>query len=399
METSHAWIEYLNISTSDLEAWKNEAPADVPLLVWCLKEKKIPFDDYATWAKNHYSLPVIRHEFFSNQPSLEDFEPADWSPWMVPLGTWEGLTYIGCVMPPPDPVEGCIYLLADPADLYEVYSTLKESTVSKFIPTPASQENEGEGVDTDESTHYEMPDGLILDLKSPMSSPVSSPEEPEESRELEPEAPEGLTLNFDLPPSLPDAPAESAPAEEEPELTVSRVYEEESPSSEELTAQAETEPPPAAAVAKETSVAMALPEAPLKKWWEEVQKHFAHAVLLKAEQDQFHALWKDGESREQVISLSSSSPSLFRIALRTKKPYHGFVIENEVHSQFFNGIGVSGYPSCVTALLVKGVEPQFIVSFFGFVGNEGEELPSAETLATSLAESLKNAAPTMAQVA
>lgn len=375
MESSFAWIEYLNISPASLDAWKAEAPEDIPLLVWCLKEGKIAFKDYAKWAKNHYSLPVVRHEFFSNHLPLNEVDQRDWSPWMVPVGTWEGLTYIGCVIPPPDPEEGCVYLLADPVDLYKVYSQLEETSIS--------QKPEEEPV-TEETTFHQMPDGLILDLKSPMAPPMepenalSIPEPPHFENEVPmvapaesdsnvPTAPEGLTLILKTP-EEPAAPQPAAPQPAAPQPAA---------------------PQPAAPPSHLKNSKSVIPENALAGWWSEAKNIFTHAVLLKVAGDHFDVMWKDGQSLS-APSLSIKNPSLFRIALRTGKPYHGFVVENEIHSQFFESIGVRGYPSSVTALLVDGTNASFIISFFGFIGKEGMELSLAEALSQQLATSLRN---------
>lgn len=348
MESSHAWIEYLNIPTSNLEEWKAEAPEDIPLLVWCLREGKISFKKYASWAKNHYSLPVIHPEFFSNHPPVENLSAADWTPWMVPVATWESVTYIGCVMPPPDPEEGFVYLLANPMNLCEVYSNLEKH----LEETPQEQE-----VEDLQDSSYQMPDGLILDLKSPMTPPSHSPE--------------GLTLNFELP-----------NAEEVVQAAEPEAAEPEAPPEEELTI-------PFAPPAPKTQANLSLPEAALTGWWKETQQVFSHAVLLEASESGFNVLWKDG-GVAPVVTLSASKPSLFRIALRTEKPYHGFVIENEIHNQFFDHLGAKGYPSCVTALLVEGSkDTRFIACFFGFIGKEGVELNLAESLSKQLNLALK----------
>ncbi len=343
MEPTQDWLDHLNIPTTQLEAWKLEAPEDVPLLVWCLREGKLKFEDYANWAKNHYSLPVIKPEFFSSSPQIEGLESTEWSPWMVPVAIWENLTYIGCVLPPEDREEGFVYLLADPKDLNNFYLRLEEESAS----------------DPKEDTNFNAPEGLILNLPPviPQSSETQSSEieSPQEESSIDVEPPTQVTA------------VESAPA---------------------------VEPPTAVTAIKPQGPTTTLQ---LAEWWNEAQGQFGQAVILKVEQNAFLPVWKNG-SIISLKPLSSETPSLFRIALRTKKPYHGFVVDNPIHqSFFFEELSSKSYPSCVTAILIgEESSEHYIVVFFGYVGADGEELIQAEDLAGKLKSSLKSASQTKA---
>lgn len=338
MELQKTWVEHLQIPQDLLQAWKAEAPEDMPFLVWCLRENKISFKDYSGWAKNHYQLPVIRHEFFTNLTLSSEVDPQSWTPWMVPLGMWEGLTYVGCVIPPPDPEEGYVYLLADPNDLYQAFSKFDHpemTTMTSLAPEQAESEEE----------IPMMPDGLFF-----------SDTPPEVKLDLP---------DFNLPAS---EPAEEAPEPEEVFLgTATRI---------EIPQKSE----PLTAITKVNFLK------PLSGWWSEVEKVFAHAVLVQHDGDQLSAIWKNGQQISGV-EFSSTGPSLFRIALRTKKPYHGFVVENPTHTEFFESVGIRTYPSSVSAFLIES-NPEMIVLYFGYIAEEGAELRMAEAFSENLTQLL-----------
>lgn len=51
--------------------------------------------------------------------------------------------------------------------------------------------------------------------------------------------------------------------------------------------------------------------------------------------------------------ISFESPSLFRVAARTLRPYHGFVVESPAHKVFFKAWGFAALPKHVTAIPVS----------------------------------------------
>lgn len=352
MEASKNWAETLNIPQEKLESWRAEAPEGVPLLIWCLKEGKVEFKDYAAWAKNHYSIPVITSEFFSQYEAPESIELEGWSPWMVPVGTWEGLTYVGCVLPPPDPEEGYVYLLAHPNDLGEVYSQMEKADI---------EESDSDG-----------PAGLLLNLPSLPSM------EPSDKATA---SPAGFTLNI---PSLPSEP-ESAPPPLIPEPQEETIATAVTAIGVKV-AEAKEEPKENTSVTQTALVDNKIVKA-LKGWWVDAEKIFTHAVLVQVVDSELHTVWANGETAKHS-PLTINQPSLFRIAMRTQKPYHGFVIENEVHDEFFlKQLEMKAYPSSVTAIALPN-EASFIVSYFGFIGKEGQELSLAESLTKQLAQPL-----------
>lgn len=362
MENRNSWTEHLNISPAELESWKSEAPGDIPVLVWALREGKISFEAYARWAKGHYELAVLRHEFFTQAAPPPHAEVDQWSPWMVPVAQWESITYVGCVMPPPDPEVGLVYVLAHPKDLEDAYAKLAPSTMD----------------DTVETVSESMP--LPPDMSGfKLSLPDAPVDHPPES--LTAEAPQGFTLNLNLP-ETPDSstPPESLP----PEVPPAEVLQNE----EENLMTAVTQ---MTNVTRMTQVTTAAPHPASTgpalnevQWWEEACQKFAHVLVLDASPDQFTLISQNGASMDGSAFFSAAQPSLFRIAYRTQKPYHGFVVENEIHSAFFKHLAMDTYPNTVTAIAAKGQ----ILVFFG-VKDTGMKDISAES---ELAEAEKLAA-------
>jgi hypothetical protein len=353
MDQADNWADRLNISQEQLKSWQEEAPADTPLLVWCLSAEKISFKEYALWAKNHYGLPILNHDFFSKHPVNLPLEDDHWTPWLVPLAKWENLTYVGCVVPPSDPEENLVYVIAHPKDLEGVYAQLNPSSAPK-----------------ETAVDFEMPEGLVLDpikseptkIETPVSDALS-------------DAPQGLNLDLTAPPPLPTEEAPAAAFEAPEGLSGEDV----------IPTQVNVEAPQAP---EETEAA---PAGDMNQWWEEAQPWFENAVLLQGDEKDLKVTWVNGQPKADGVQLTCSAPNIFRIVLRTKKPYHGFVVENEIHSQFFNSLGLKEYPPVVTALLVQEGDLHQILVLYGFTGEAEEHLEKAEAVAAGLQRVLTSA--------
>lgn len=76
---------------------------DEPLR-WLLAHGHIPGGDYALWAMDEYSLPIVRDEFFSVPADPVFWEAVRsefaWTPSFYPLAEWQGVLLIGCLEPP-----------------------------------------------------------------------------------------------------------------------------------------------------------------------------------------------------------------------------------------------------------------------------------------------------------
>lgn len=334
MESLKTWTDQFNIQPTQLEAWRLEAPEDTPILFWCLTEGKIPFDQYAQWAKENYGLAVLQDSYFENSTILDIKNRVDselvWNPWNLPVGTWDGSTFIGCVEPPSEPLPNSVYVLADPRALRQCFDRI-------------FSEDEGK----EHTSIFEMPEGLNLNLVSPEAD----------------NAPAGLNLNLEEPPPVPEVAAQEAP---EPQTNVTQMTQ-------------------MTQITQMTSVSSPVFN-DLSGWWLHAKKSFSNCLILSGDKDGLKAVWQNGvECDGPTVALNQ--PSLFRIAIRTQKPYHGFVVENEIHKDFFHALKINDLPKSITAISIPAGNQNVLLVAFGYQETNTQfELPEVEDLAQRLTE-------------
>src|ERR1700730_12075108 len=108
MDSQETWVEALNISSESLSEWGAQAPATVPLLVWCLEMGLVPCEDYLACASERFELPVLINAFFHSFDHHQfeaERQNGIWNPWLFPVGKWDDVTLIACVEPPAEPPE------------------------------------------------------------------------------------------------------------------------------------------------------------------------------------------------------------------------------------------------------------------------------------------------------
>lgn len=365
MDSQKTWIEHFGVPHSTLESWQLEVPQGMPLLFWCLMESKIPFKDYAQWAKESYGLSLLNPKFFENSSSMNiknsvEASPS-WSPWHVPIAQWDGSTFVGCVEPPEEAHPSCVYVLAPPVELNEFYK--------QIFPEPEAISSEAEGPQGFK-LDLDMPAGLNLNLEAPPPLPDFSQFEKPSEEVTTFSVPEGLNLS-EL--SSPTAVIEDTSVDKEMTESHTQIH----PS----ITQVSSEPSPAPKKPLSTDFN-------LSDWWQEAKTQFADCYILVGDVDTAKLIWKNGDSFDGS-QISLTPPSLFRIAVRTQKPYHGFVVDNEIHKEFFKSLGLAKFPKTVTAISTLTPEGSFLTLLcYGFLGEDpNQELLMAEELAAKFSTS------------
>jgi hypothetical protein len=95
------------------------------------------------------------------------------------------------------------------------------------------------------------------------------------------------------------------------------------------------------------------PDACLTWCFRQLRARFATAVVFLFDQNQNQLQpwkWDNSAKADKVTALELNSPSLFRIATRTMRPYHGYVVDNPVHQAFFSAWGFKALPKHVTGI-------------------------------------------------
>jgi hypothetical protein len=413
MMQNYPWAKALQIPSHMLTEWKTLQPPDISFTFFCLKTGRIGVAKYLEWAKEHYGIAVLNEEYFNLEPNLNFWTQiqtvANWSPSLLPLESWDGTIFIGCVEPQLEtrwsfPV---VYVLADPNDLEKLWNryspglpvekpepsnalsyepanefsdkliNARSSAPPKLEPKVTALKLPADNVDDktavtsltlafdlqiptprqNESSDIEMPEGLTVSIPNPL--PANDFMLPIDLKATSEAADEGLAG-----PDEPTAIFRSAAVT--PPVPVQANF---STSNDMSTAKASTS---ANIVADLTSAGTIVSGptdpnlAPAKledatdidstvAWaFRELKMHFSSCLLFGYNSNGLVA-WKWEPSLRPTAragAISFDSPSLFRVVARTLRPYHGFVVDNPIHKKFFESWGMKTYPPHVTAVPV-----------------------------------------------
>ncbi|MEQ1877356.1 MAG: hypothetical protein ABL958_11990, partial [Bdellovibrionia bacterium] len=125
MEILPPWARALGVSLDKIQSWLREGAPKSRLLEWCLDNSKFKEQDYLKWAREYYSLPVVKVDFFE-QPVPEDLwnknKGNGWKESYFPLLEWDGVLFVGCLEPPPAPVsDSHVQFLLAPRSLQKIW--------------------------------------------------------------------------------------------------------------------------------------------------------------------------------------------------------------------------------------------------------------------------------------
>lgn len=418
MKSEPIWAKALHISKDQLQQWESVKPPEIPLSYWCLKEALIPVQSFMTWAQEKHQLPCLNHSFLKEESHLrstwKQFKDVGiWNEWLVPVGYWENILFIGCVEPPPElqlsfPVQYVLLSYQDIESLWQFYQKPQDSssveisspaprddssdpfsaleqeltaTLSADKPKTSKEENSEitvlpelpeENFLTQDSPDLEsfdqtssevvMPEGLDISL-SAITTTKSQTATQEASSEpaLEVDGPAGFDFEKD-PFSEKENTPPPIPSESHLEL---EVYPDTGPidlEKLELTQQQEEEntssPPPLGSNENATNDnSINIQNDVIGGIFTELQNHFTHSLFLRLQQNKLvPEIWSLNWKPKNKEHVPLKEPSLFRIVTQSKHPFHGKPHPSPVNDQFFQnwegGFGDKGYPEHITAVPV-----------------------------------------------
>lgn len=386
MESPQTWVEALKINAENLAEWSTQAPADVPVLVWCLENGHVNIEDYLAWACEHYGLPILNSAFFTQSFKRESLSPdlrgsGQWTPWFFPVGNWEDVTLIACIEPPREALEGKFaFVLADPAVMHEIWGREGEGE-SQSVPNPEAPQ----GVDLNAPTTFVLDlDNLTIAGQDPRlidDVPEDKPTVTLNLRESELDATTAVTKPLPvkaretdpLPSQPPPAPATKKAAK--PAAVTQTPATKSAPAKDSDTTKTNVSPNE---------------EAEIQIAFNALRKDYFAALLMKC---------KDGIAKpykwdtsltikagDQSTFVNLKGPSFLRIVQKTMHPYHGYIIESPVHEEFFRSLKLANPPASVTAIpLAFGDNLWGILIAFGTESTQG---PHSLELAQKVAEKL-----------
>lgn len=428
--------------------------AGADLLQWCLMNGKVPQDGYLDWATRTYELPLVKSDFFTSPPDLELWkktkELGPWSPTLVPLTEWEGCLFIGCLEPPTDLKldKRHQFVLASARHLFILWDQLNPSQSTKpsqAASAPQATQSTETKQETQESavitlgpppTPETKPEPIEEDLTSPDFSRQMPNETDLNASAAQTSAPSQETssdddvalVSFNEPEASAPQPesagadqvASEAPAPEEtaPELVASAPAPSPTPT--------ETAPAGEATIVADATVTMKVAASdevtavsdnasaappvlvreprPLEACTSKddlgaivnshILKTFDGAMILSFEKKHLRPwLYSDlfrSEKNNTLPTVEIETPSIFRIVVRTRLPYHGYVTPSPTNDAFFAAYFGGRLPKHATLVPVI-VEEELFGILMGVAEKEVDyknSLIQMERLADEMAQHL-----------
>ena len=95
------------------------------------------------------------------------------------------------------------------------------------------------------------------------------------------------------------------------------------------------------------------------------KKYFTGVIVFSFQNKEFQPLeWSDS-MEGPATSVKTDKPSVFRMIVHSRSPYHGFIINNEQHKQFFGPWGFKKLPKHITLIPIFNDSKNIIGAFMG----------------------------------
>lgn len=355
-----------------------------------LDKELLSSEDYLLAAQAYYSLAVLNDRFFTEQFSTQVYEKYKmdfaWSPQAIPVMEWDGVVFVACLNPhqvPSDLPFPCRPILASYEGLKWAWNrTLQADQVEEESYQASEADHDVAKIEVPQESEVVPPhqpppmndSQNLMNFDRPLRTPppptsqnlfelVDSAPEPEETPEIEEhesaasepgmEMPEGLDFGMSAPPSA------AAPTSEDLFAASNEIPPTKAPTPPPPTSlpkmppappPVRTAPPPRIKVEEEKGFDLTIinkPEPQVsanQEIEEELMLCFAKAfqsyrnlMILKIAGDKAIPFRWDPSYKppKSIAAIDLSEPSVFRIAARTQKPFHGPVVPNPINSDFF----------------------------------------------------------------
>ncbi len=384
------WFSHFKALLQGFEIENRKDTPEYPLIAQALRENYIPEADYFQWAKNHFKIPILTDDFFKSPvsnhywPHVKASYP--WSSYILPVGEWDQHIIVACLEVPenfPDHLKPIFVLCSrksmdyhwnniNPAEdkTLVVADTSSGTKTTSVAPSPQIQNTEFklelngslELSDTENESSEDQPlDALSEDLNSgpptglfdnenAEKTGASSLESIEIPEFLNPSEVPAVTFVATEAPTSQSVIAQPAvakvvtPAEktkQEPHLSVVQGHAQ-APSSKQMILNL---------LFQKNKVQF---DKEIKSAFDKMHSHFPKSMLLSLDIEESSLkpyLWtsefKPGSDNIQPIDLSVAS--LFKIVSVSHKPYHGFIVLNDVNERFFEEWNQGALPDHATA--------------------------------------------------
>lgn len=402
-----SWQDHFKSSITNAESLYSKDATNISFLLFCLRAKMLPVQEYLNWAKETFQLPVLSAKFFQLHPPQKEFfkkwqKVHSWSVECLPIAEWDGALIIACLEKPTNykNLNPTIFVLASHEVLdttWLVYQKSERSNaadlsdMTAFAATVvAPPSKEANFFNEDGSLNLQAGDGEeSAEESSEESVSEESSSEGEEVLELSGDnsggSPEGLFTDVPISLSLKKGPRSSEP--------IMSIDVESLGDRTKIDAMVDIDDEPDQAfsmpekktispVAQVSAGAGDLPSAPVKpttlpggtaaylleKLRKQSQEHFDKETLESFQQLKTFfkksmllaigdkdrlvkpLIWDNGFESPPGTSpeFNLKTPSIFKIVNGTQKPYHGFVVVNDLNESFFESWNHGQVPDHVT---------------------------------------------------
>ena len=307
---SEAWQKAFRITDETCRQWDQSAGDKCSTLLWALKNHKIDSKKYMAWALDHYQIPVLSNSFFQNIQITHSLLKKSAcknikSEEGVPFYEWDDVIFMACAAPPPTPPPGVVPVLASYEQLEWCRQKInKLSQDSGLKPVKAPSPKASEA---------------NLKVKEPAEGAGGH------SHHLE---------------------SQAAPEAKPTIITkLTRLFSKTSPS-----------------IHKEVEI-----DSVCASVIQNTKDLYSSAIVFLYKDLQFVPIEWSSSLESSAEPVDTRQSSIFKIVRRSLKPYHGFVVENKIHRDFFTHWGFKDIPQHITLLPVFAPysNKQLIGAFMG----------------------------------
>jgi len=348
---------------------------------------EIIFADYLAWVQGQLELPIVNDSFFTTidpksiQPLISKYETIKsyWSSLCVPVGEWDGhLIVVGCLFNDlsfdfiDEKNTKVVLLLSNYTQTKKLWKLIRPYVDSKFSHL-------------DEKTQG----GFKIDLASLEIPKVTNTETP--LIELVDETPSEIQLETDESKKLNQSEIDETIA-----ALMAQGDSGEAPQGLELNV--EPPPPPAPLTnhlisplssSDNGSIQWSLLEPKWNEIYDEMKTFFDHSLIMQVDKNEEFGVvsyWSPEVKppSEPGVQFSLKTPSVFRIAYTTQRPYHGYVVTNDINESFFEEWNSHEVPSHITVYPIFD-QDQVIALLIG-IGNDSSSRKNSLSLTEKMSE-------------
>lgn len=291
-----------------------------------MKRGEIAEKDYLAWAQPHFLLPILDDGFFESSPPMNFVHQISvnysWSPECVPVGYWNGVTYIGCLAPPsdlPKRADSWCFLLASQEQLEQWWQKIGPQLSQHCAADPALALAHSVDTSTAPSAHESDPFESISAIK-PL--PLAKDE---------------------------FAGARSNNRNLKSEITQSLIQTKREPDLSSLTA---NEPPAKSLLLEASKKSKDSLTGYFDQCFGRLKRYYAKNMIWMTDGNQVLPFYWDTDfvpdPTAQKKPISLATPSIFRIVHRSHQPYHGYIVLNDINEEFVNNWNGGLVPEHIT---------------------------------------------------